>query len=544
MKLLIKLICIPALPAVIAFYSYGQSPDTILHRYIASIDTVISRVNAQYVYPPALEKLTRRSIDAVFEGLDPFSYFMSPEEAQEFRVDLNSKFGGTGMFLGLVDDQLTVMKVFEGNPAQKAGIMPGDQLLEVDGLSVKGKSIEEVLPKLRGVPGSKVSIVLKPAGKNIRVKVEIQREEVILSSVPYYGMVDEHFGYIKLTGMTENCSDDVQSAIMALQKQKGLLGIVLDLRNNPGGLFREGTRIANFFIDKGKVLVKVKGRSEETVHYASDKALAPAVPLVVLVNSVTASSAEILCGALQDNDRAVIVGQKTFGKGLVGKVFPMGNGAEAVITIAFYFTPSGRCIQSKNYWSGQNIAGVADSAKTSFVTANGRVVKEAAGIIPDLEMPASQELPVLSFLRDNNYVFKYATEYVLKNPGFVPGRAVNLTDGEYAAFMSGLPSDGINFNSTTSNKLKELKTVAANEGYLNTLDQELTRLEELVQRENKNAFELYKTKIKAMLEQEIAAHYGYERGRIANSLRTDAEVQKAIEVLKNREGMRRMLGMK
>lgn len=533
----------PALLAVISFRSYSQSPDTSVARYLASLDSVISKVNAQYVFPPSMEKLTRKGINAIFEGLDPFSYYMSPEEAREFHIFLNSKFGGTGMVISIVDGEITVMQVFENKPAQRMGIHPGDKVLQIDSMVTKGKTTDEVLPFLRGQPGTTVKLVTRPVGKNTSKVVEILREEIKITSVPYYGMVDEHIGYISLTGMTEKCSDDVLAAITELQKRPALQGIILDLRNNIGGLFMEAKRIANFFVEKGNVLVSAKGRDGDTVHYATDAAVAPTVPMAVLTSSETASSAEILTGALQDNDRAVIIGQKTFGKGLVGKIFSMGNGAEAVITIAFYFTPSGRCIQSKDYWNGKNMAGGGGSAKT-FVTTNGRMVKEAVGIIPDIEMPVSQDLPVLNFLRDSNYLFKYATEYVLKNPRPAPGKTIDLKDEEYAGFVSGLPADGIHFNSNTANKLNELKAVAGDEGYLKTIQQDLKRLEELVQKENKNAFKLYNTKIKALLEQEIAARYDYERGRIASSLRTDKEVQKAMEVLRDREGVRKILGMK
>lgn len=510
--------------------------------FAQNFDTILYRIQHNYVHQVPLEKITRKGIDALFAHLDPFSYYMSPAEAQDFRINLASKFGGTGMFLGMVDGQITVLKVFEGKPAQRAGISAGDQLLEVDQVSTRGKSIEEVFPRLRGLAGTKVNILVRSAGKTAARKVEIEREEIKITSVPYFGMIDEHIGYISLTAMTENCSDDVLAAITDLQKRPGLRGLILDLRNNPGGLLREGYRIANFFVEKGRMVVSVKGRTDDSTYYASEAAIAPSVPLVVLTSNITASSAEVLCGALQDNDRAVIIGQKTFGKGLVGQVFTMGEGAEAVITTAFYYTPSGRCIQAKNHWT-EGIGFGGDSLNKKFLTRNGRPVKATDGIMPDIELPMKADPPILACLRDNNHVFKYVTEYMLRSHAYTPGKPVSLSENEYASFVQGLPAGGCSYTTATEEKLQELKSSAEKEGYLKNIEPLLKQMQEKINVEKKNALAMYKAEIKSMLEQEIAGRYEYERGRIANSLKSDASVKKAVEILKDTAGMKKILAM-
>lgn len=519
--------------AIMAFFCFLslQAQQSGPEKWTASFDTILLKIQANYVHPVAPEKIKRKGIDAMFAMLDPHSFYMSPPEAEEFRISLHSKLGGTGMRIGLIDSQYIVMAVFEGNPAQRAGISVGDELMQLDDMATKGRNMDDVLSRLRGQPGTKVKIIVKPVGKTITRNVELQREEIKIGSVPYSGMIDKKTGYIRLTGMTEKCSDDVLAALTALQKEPGLEGIILDLRYNTGGLFKEATRIANFFIEKGRVLVSTKGRQGDTVYYATETPVAPALPLVVLTSSMTASSAEILSGALQDNDRAVIIGQATYGKGLVGQIFSMGHGAEAVITTAFYYTPAGRCIQSKNYWEEGN----GTSSEKKFTTHNGRIMKAAAGIVPDIELPAKPESPVLACLRDNNYVFKYVTRHI---------NAANVSDADYATFIDGLGKESCVFTTETEKKLNELKETAAKENYLNTVGPMLKQMEEKLQAEKKHLLLTYKPGIKAMLEGEIASRTGYERARIAVELRYDDELKKAVEVLKNTEGIKRILAQK
>lgn len=532
------------LAVIISVSCCGQvKPDTgRINQMLAVMDSIYTRINMNYVEEVPLEKIMRKGIDGMFNSLDPYTRFMSQPEAAELHRNLSSKFGGTGMVLAPSRNEIIVTRVFEGFPANKAGIEPGDIIKEVDGMLVKGKSFDQVIQRLIGAPGKPVDLVISRYGTNNSSKITIVREEIKLKPVPYYGEVSPGIGYIQLTGETENCSEYVKQALLDLKKTGALKGLVLDLRNNEGGLFDEAIRIANFFLDKGNIIVRAKGRNEDSVSYATGEAIDKNMPIAILTNGSTKSAAEVLSGAIQDNDRGIIIGQKTFGKGLVGQIYKMGYGAEAVITVAFYYTPSGRCIQAKNYWASPG-AGVEmkDSLRRVFKTKNGRLVKEAEGIDPDLYIPAKTGGSLAEYLNYNLAFFEYAIDYKKKHPSLSKAKDFHLTDMEYDSFVQDVRQVISGYTTQTDEMLKSLKNVAVQEGYFNALEPSLTKMENALTDEKMNSLINNKSLIKGLLEQEIVYLYYGEKGRKEAESKEDSELSKAIELLTNKELYNNML---
>ena len=524
--------------------SFGQANRDTVTRLLGVMDSIYTRISKNYIQSVSLENMTRKGINAMFEGLDPFTRYFSPEEAVEFHLNLSGKFGGIGAVFAQVNNQTVFTRVLEGYPAGKAGVKPGDLLIEVDGVSTKDKSLDDVRYRLIGEPGKKVTITIVHPGSD-PAKAEIVRQEILLKSVPYSGMIQQGIGYIKFTGVTEHCSDEVKKALLDLKQNKQLKGIVLDLRDNTGGYAREAIKIANYFIDKGNVIVQIKGRNEDSVIYAAENAIDKSIPLALLTNGSTASAAEILSGAIQDNDRGIIIGQKTFGKGLIGTVYKLGGGSEAVITTSFYHTPSGRCIQSKNFWSGSSGGTeLVDSLRHWFTTKNGRRVREAEGIIPDVLIDAMPAGGITNFLTYNTYIFDYAMQYKLRHPSIPQPADFRLMESDYEDFVSTIKNKISGYTTTTEEKLQVLKKTSRMEGYFAQLETYFNDIEATINAEKMKELERYKVAIKGLLEQEIAYLYFGQKGYTEAEFKDDNELKKAVEILSASQTYKNKLALK
>ncbi len=524
-------------------YSQQASNDSSVKRILASMDSLYTKINKDYVTSVDLKKMLRTGIDAMLGSLDPFTKFRSKEEAEEFHLSLKGKFGGTGMAIREIDHQIVVFQIFQGFPADRAGLKTGDVITEVNATSTTGKNLFEVLGSLRGAPGTKLSVLVQKPGQKNPTTVNITREEIKLSSVPYYGIVSDDIGYIMLTGMTENSADELLKAFMELRGNSKLKGLVLDLRDNTGGYVNQAVKIANFFIDQGHTIVTVKGRNEDSVYYATQRALDPSIPLIILTSNITASAAEVLSGAIQDNDRGVIIGQRTYGKGLVGNIYDMGFGAEAVITIAHYYTPSGRCIQIRNYAAGIGGVETADSLKKYFKTKNGRLERESDGIVPDFVMEPKRLSPISLCVVDSFILFKYATQYKLTHSSIPPARQFALNQEEYDKFIDVLTKRGCAYTTSTEEKINELKKIATSEGYLKSIELAIKNLEADYKRRKQQDISLAKKEIKELLEAEIVSRYYYERGRIESGFQSDPILKKALEALNDKVLYKKTLGI-
>ena len=500
--------------------------------------TLFKEVNTYYVDAIDPAKLMKTGIDAMLESLDPYTNFISESDIEGYRFMTTGKYGGIGATIRMSGDYVAVAEPYEGYPAMKNGLRAGDLILEVDGKSVKGKNTEDVSKVLKGTPGTDVKVLIRRPGSDKDLAFSLKREEVKISSVPYYGMLKNDVAYIRLTQFTEHVGKDVADALDDLKKNNAVKGIILDLRGNPGGLLNEAVNIANVFIDKGEKIVTTKGKlsTGDKDYFALNSAIDTKTPLVILANSGSASASEIVSGTIQDVDRGVVVGQRTFGKGLVQTTRPLSYNTQLKVTTAHYYTPSGRCIQALDYAHRNedgSVGKIADSLKTAFKTKSGRTVYDGGGVDPDYAIDARKYGNITIALLTKNLLFDWATEYRLKNESISDAKTFRLTDAEYNEFCAWLKDKDYSYSTKTEEELKKLKDQAEKEKYLDAIQLDYSNIEQKLKADKQNDLIKYKDEIKNILEDEIVSRYYYQKGRIQNSLEKDPEISKGIEILGN-----------
>lgn len=513
---------------------------------IELLDTIYTRIAKSYVEKPPQEQLFRKGIDASLSTLDPYSNYMNKEEAEDFRFGLSAKFGGIGFAIGTMDkNTIYTSETFKGYPADRAGIKPGDVLLRVDTVSLIDKNIEQVFPLLRGKPGTAVSVRLfRPSTKD-SFTIHAIREEILLPSVPYHGVLANDIGYIKVTGETAQTGDEVKKALIEIKRNPKLKGLVLDLRGNIGGAMSQAVKVANLFLDKGLVAVSQKSWRADTIQYFREEPIDTKIPLVLLIDGATASSGEILAGALQDHDRAILIGEKSFGKGMVQRLYNLPDGQLLKLTTEFYFTPAGRCIQRKEK-GGQRTEQWTDSAKKIVYTLNGRPVISYDGIAPDIVMKIAPVPPVIGDLErwPASELFRFTNQYYITHKKIAPASEFRISDDDYTQFISFLKKENFTLTGLSEQKLDQLAKTLESEGYDAGTKAALEKLRALIKSEKEQQFIKYKKEIKSLLEREIVAQYYYNEGRVANSLKDDEVLAKAAEVLGNWEKYRGILTKK
>ena len=515
--------------------SVAYTPDYFeISKQLDIFTNVFKEVNLYYVDETQPGELMDEAINSMLSSLDPYTNYIPEEMVEDYKIQTTGNYGGIGASIRQKGDEMILTTPYEGFAADKAGLKAGDKIIAVDGKAVKGKSTDDVSKILKGAPGTPVTITVDRNGESITKSLE--REEVKVKSVPYYGMLDNGIGYIMLTSFTEKASREIKEALAALKKENDLKGLVLDLRGNPGGLLSEAVNVTNIFIEKGKEVVNTKGKLDEwektykTLNSPEDLE----IPLAVLINRGSASASEIVSGTLQDYDRAVIIGQRSYGKGLVQQTRKLSYGAQLKVTIAKYYTPSGRCIQAINYAQRNedgSVSKLPDSLRTRFETANGRAVYDGGGIDPDVTIEPSEVSDAIVALYKDMLIFDWATIYARNHASIPPAKDFALTDDEYQDFISWVHTQDFHYTTQTEQAIDELEDVAKKEEYLPQLQDKIAALKTEYHNEEKNDLKTDAPKIKELLQEEIASRYYYDRGRIANSVKTDEEVQKAIEVL-------------
>ncbi|HNE50237.1 MAG TPA: S41 family peptidase [Chitinophagales bacterium] len=493
-------------------------------------------LNTYYVDDIDPNKLMTDGINKMLDGLDPFTNYITGADLDEYQMQTTGKYGGIGARIAKIGDYVVITDPYEGFPAQKAGLQAGDQIVEIDGKVATKYNSDDVSQLLKGEPGTKITVKVKKAVTNEEKTYTFTREEIKIQNVPYFGMVNENIGYIKLISFTENAAQEVQEALKNLKKNPNLKGVILDLRGNGGGLLNEAISICNTFVDKGTNIVNTKGKIQDAnFSYATTgKPVDTNIPLVILTDGGSASASEIVSGSMQDLDRGVIIGQNTYGKGLVQVTKPIAYKAKLKVTISKYYIPSGRCIQRIDY-SHRNAEGVAsalpDSLRKDFKTKGGRIVKDGAGIEPDIKTPEEKVAPITVALYNNNHLFQFANIYKNEHPTLRDGNKFSMTDQEYAQFVDYLKGKTYDYTTLSENKLNDLKKSIKEDDYSTSVQKVITDLEAQIKHDKSKDLDKYKTEIKQLLEQEIASRYGYEKGRIANGINTDPDVAKAIELL-------------
>lgn len=508
--------------------------------------TLYKELNTFYVDETDPGDLMKKGIDEMLKSLDPYTTYIPESEIEDFRFQTTGQYGGIGAMITKTGDYVVISEPYEGFPAQKAGLMAGDKILEINGVDAKGKTTEEVSKVLKGQPNTSVTILIQRPHLEGPFEVSFDREKVSVASVPYSEYLEGGIAYIRLRSFTRNCANELKSAITDLKKEGDLKGLILDLRSNPGGLLNESVDIVNLFVEKGEEVVSTKGKikSWDKSYVANKNPLDLEVPLAVLINSSSASASEIVSGSIQDLDRGVIIGQRSYGKGLVQQTRKLSYNSQLKITVAKYYIPSGRCIQALDY-SHRNEDGsvgkVPDSLQTLFTTRKGREVKDGGGILPDIIIdPGKYGMIIASLLRERLF-FDYATDYRAANDSISNGFI--FSDVDFINFITYLSDKEYTYKTETEKALEGLKKEAEEEGYFSDLFEQYDFLVAKM-KENKND-DLQKNKedIKKILTGEIMSRYYYQKGRIKAGLNFDAEVAKAIEILKDKKQYNDILKM-
>ena len=478
------------------------------------------------------------AIDGMLENLDPYTNYISSSDIDEYQFQTTGKYGGIGATISEIKGKVFIREPYEGSPAQKAGLQAGDEILEIDGKSADKKGSEDIRLLLRGQPNTPVQIKVKRAVSGKILTFNFKREEINVGSVPYFGMLKGGVGYIKLDQFTDGCSKDVANALKTLKSKNDLKGIVLDLRGNPGGLLNEAINICNLFIDKGLEVVQTKGKIESTnkKYETQNKPMDTSTPLAILTDGGSASASEIVTGVMQDYDRAVVVGQRTFGKGLVQITRPLPYKSSLKVTTYKYYIPSGRCIQAIDYShrdeDGEAVT-IPDSLRKVFYTKDGRPVKDGAGIEPDVKMEA-EKIPMIAVaLFSKNLFFDYANIYKDAHPQIDTEQTFSLSEKDYQGFLDFIKDKDYDYTTKTEKMLNDLIKTAKKESYYDGIADALDTLEKNMKHDKNKDLIKYKEDIKSLLEGEIATRYQYQKGRILVNLKYDDEVDKAISILDN-----------
>ena len=499
------------------------------------------QLEINYVDEVSPGELMKTGIDAMLESLDPFTNYIPESQIEDYKMLTTGQYGGIGALIHQRKDFVIISEPYEGFPAHEAGLIPGDKILEVDGKKATDKNSEEVSQILKGEPGTTLTLLIQREGIDAPFEVELKREKIKIDNIPYYGMLNDEIGYIKLSGFTQNAGKEVKNAFLDMKQNNDLKGLVFDLRGNGGGLLREAVNIVNLFTEKGELVVSTKGKeiSRNKSYYTTEQPEDLEIPVVVLVDSGSASASEIVSGALQDLDRAVVLGQRTYGKGLVQNVLPLSYNSKVKVTVAKYYIPSGRCIQAIDY-SHKDEEGVAhkvpDSLISEFSTKNGRKVFDGGGITPDIKIDPETLSPISMALLTKYVIFDYANQFARENDSIPPAKEFEITDEIYNDFVAYVDEmEDFSYTTKSEKSLEKLRKAAENEEYLVDIKAAIEELESKLMHNKDEDLQTHRNEISEMLKLEIASRYYFQKGRVIANLQGDPEVKKAIEIIEDQK---------
>lgn len=501
--------------------------------------TLFRDVNTFYVDEMDPEKMVQTGIDAMLKSLDPYTVYYPESKMEEFNMMTTGEYAGIGAIIGMRPDKeyVIIREPYEGTPSHKAGLLPGDAILEIDGESMKGKNTEFVSSRLKGKPGEEVVLKIARAGEKKPLEKHLKREVVQMPCVPYYGMLNNEIGYICFTGFIDKSAEEVRTAIMEL-RGKGMRSLVLDLRGNGGGLLDQAVEIANYFLPRGSLVVSTKGKMKQwdKEYYATKNPLLPDMKVAVLIDRGSASASEILSGSLQDYDRAVIVGERSFGKGLVQTTRDLVYNTKLKVTTAKYYIPSGRCIQALDY-SHRNPDGsvgtIPDSLITAFTTKAGRTVYDGGGIMPDIKIIPDTMAKVTQELLIKDLFFDFVNEYALTHPTVESPSTFTVTEELYAAFKNFLKERNFEYETATQVMLDKLVKIAREEKYYDQIAGNIDALKANVEHSIDRDLEVFRDEISELLADQFMGRYYLQAGVIEYHVRFDKAIKRAVEVLEN-----------
>ncbi len=498
--------------------------------------TLFQELVVNYVDDVNVSDVMRSGIDGMLSGLDPYTTFIPESEIEDVRFMTTGQYGGIGALIQRRNDRVMIAEPYEGNPAHKAGLLPGDIILEINDRSVAGLDEGEVRNLLTGQPGTTIDMLLEREGEPEPFLKTIERKVVQVDNIPHYGMLDESTAYIKLTGFTRNAGREVRDAFIELRDNHDVEYVILDLRGNGGGLLNEAVNVANLFIDKGELIVRTEGRLEDrrSAHRTLNDPLDTDVPLAVLIDRQSASASEIVAGAIQDYDRGVVIGHRSFGKGLVQNVLPLSYNTQLKVTVAEYLIPSGRSIQAIDYADRRedgSVDEIPDSLKEAHETKGGRVVYDGGGIEPDVPVERPQIGQVTRALIRQHMIFDFATRYHQEHKELNPPEEFYISDGLYEDFQGFVSDRDFAYKTDSERLLEEFERTASREKYYDAIADHFEDVKQKIREEKSHDFVTFRDEITQLLREEIVSRYYYQKGRVIVSLDADPDVEKALQVL-------------
>ncbi|HMT52292.1 MAG TPA: S41 family peptidase [Saprospiraceae bacterium] len=505
--------------------------------------SVYKELNTNFADELDPSTLMRTAIDAMTHSLDPYTNFVSESQVESYWINEDDKYQGIGARVGLVQKKLMILEAYQGGPALTAGIKSGDEIISVNGVNIEGKKIEEVNAILRGIPGTDIKLSIKKNGSDLAEDINVKRGEVNIPNVPYSGFVADGVGYISLTTFTQNAGSNISKALRELKtKNPNMSGIILDLRQNGGGLLHEAVNICNIFIPNGEIVVTTKSKVKErdqtfkTLSQPADLE----IPLAILIDKRSASASEIVSGVMQDLDRAVLIGQRSFGKGLVQNTKELPYNARLKITTSKYYIPSGRCIQGVEYENGEP-KDIPDSQRTKFKTKNGRIVMDGGGVTPDVKLPARNVSAVTQALVDQHIIFDYVNNFCQNKEKIDTIGVFKFTD--FTGFTEYLKKRNFQYETEVEkylNKAKESMDSASDK----TLSDEIVKLKQKISASKSDELQASKMQIIEEIEKEIVSRYYFQKGKVQLTLDNDPEVKEAISILKDSNRYKKILAIK
>ena len=497
--------------------------------------TVLKELNAKYADEISVGDLTKTAIDAMLQKLDPYTVYYPESQIEDFKLLTTGQYGGIGALIQGKEGKVLISEPYEGYPAHVAGLRAGDIILKINNQPTEGKTSEDVSNILKGEPGTAITLEIKRVGVEKPMTFKIVRKEIKLPNIPYFGIIGSDVGYIKLDQFTENAGKEVKESFLKL-KEQGMQSLILDLRNNGGGLLNEAVNIVNLFVDQNVTIVETKGKIKEqqNIYKTRTTPIDKQIPVVILINELSASASEIVAGALQDLDRGVIIGKKSFGKGLVQNIIPLSYNSSLKITVSKYYIPSGRCVQNIDYFGKDTLSfkkHIPDSLATAYKTKGGRIVYDKGGIEPDITTADTTASQILITLILNNLIFDFANDFRATHDTIATPDKFVMTEELYQQFLDFLKDKNYEYTTETEILLKELKQSAIEENNFQTIENLYQEMEEKIKLDKSRDLIKYKDEISKFLTSEIITRYYYQKGRIIYTLKNDVDIKTAKEIL-------------
>ncbi len=543
MKLMVKIGLIFIFFVALSTGTFAQAPNQQGFEIMKNLDiysNIIKELNQDYVDEINPGELTQIGIDAMLESLDPYTNFIPESQVEDYKFITTGQYGGIGALIHQQGGFVVISEPYEGSPAQKSGLKAGDKILEINGKPAKGKTYDDVSSFLKGQAGTTVNLLLQRDGETKPLDKTITREIIKIDNIPYYGMVDQNTGYIKLTGFTQNAAKEMRQAFLKLKEGNDMKGIILDVRGNGGGLLNEAVDIANIFVERGQEIVSTNGKllDKNRAHKTMSPPVDLRIPLVVMVDHSSASASEILAGSMQDLDRGVVIGQRTFGKGLVQNVVPLSYNAQMKITVAKYYIPSGRCIQAIDYahkMKDGSFGKIPDSLIRAFKTKNGRTVYDGGGINPDVITKPRRFSNLAMTLYGKYCIFDFATIFAREHAFIPPANAFEISDSIYDIFLNYIKGKDYSYATKSERALEALKSEAMKENYYEAMREEYDHLKSRMDSDKKDDLKKYKDQVEELLKMEIVTRYYYQKGKIEAALKHDPDLADAIAMINDPE---------